>query len=107
MRSGKILVAVAVLLLFPILFILYSVFGKKDELPKPAPDPESNAEPVEVPTAGIKVSAGDGVPIINDKGVLIQEVRQTELVAASETFPSIDGELIIKPSKESMYGFEK
>lgn len=107
MRSGKVLIAVVILLLFPILFVVYNIFGKKDELPKPAPQPESNAEPVELPTAGIKVSAGDGIPIINDKGVLIQEVKQSELVAASETLPSIEGQLLIKTSKTDLYGFQK
>jgi hypothetical protein len=108
MRSGKILIAVIVLLLFPVLFIVYNLFGKKkDELPEPAPVAETNAEPVELPTAGVKISAGDGIPIINDKGVLIQEVKQAELIAASETFPSIEGELLIKTSKSDLYGFQK
>ncbi|MBN8863278.1 MAG: FeoB-associated Cys-rich membrane protein [Sphingobacteriales bacterium] len=108
MRSGKIIVAVIVLLLFPVAFVVYSIFGKKkDELPEPAPVPESNAEPVEVSTAGIKVSASDGIPIINDKGVLVQEVKRSELIAASETLPSIEGELLIKTSKTDLYGFQK
>jgi len=33
MRSGKIIVAVIVLLLFPVAFVVYSIFGKKKDEP--------------------------------------------------------------------------
>jgi|GEM_PF-2581680 len=107
MRNGKWLIAVFILVLFPVLFVVYNIFGKKDKLPEPAPQPEANTEPVEVPTAGIKVAPGDPVAVTSPTGTLVQEVKQVELVAASETFPSIEGELLIKPSKQSLYGFEK